>query len=109
MTDIFEKTLYLGLGIVSMTKDRAEEIINDLVERGKVSENESAKAVRDLMSRAEKERNALDTKINEAIEKAVKGMHLATRQDIEEINRKLDELMEKPKTSAKSKRTEKET
>ncbi len=97
MTDIFEKTLYLGLGIISMTKDKAEEIIDELVEKGKMSEDESAKAVKDLMNRAEKERKALDDKINESLEKAIKRMHLATRKDIEEINKKLDMLAKKEK------------
>ena len=35
MTDLLEKTLYIGLGLFSMTKERAEEIINELVETGK--------------------------------------------------------------------------
>ena len=97
MTDIFEKTLYLGLGIISMTKDKAEEIIGELVEKGKMSEDQSAKAVKDLMNRAEKERKALDNRLNESIEKAIKRMHLATRNDIEEINKKLDALAKKEK------------
>lgn len=93
MADIFEKTLYLGLGIVSMTKDKAEEIIKDLVEKGKMSEDESAKAVRDLMDRAEKEKSAFEAKVNEAIENAVKRLHLATQDDIEKLDKKLDKLM----------------
>ncbi|MBN2105174.1 hypothetical protein JW835_14135 [bacterium] len=93
MADLFEKTLYLGLGIFSMTKDRAEEIINDLVEKGKVSKDESAKAVRDLMDRAEKEKSHFDKKLNQIIEDTVKNLHLATRKDIDEINKKLDKLL----------------
>ena len=93
MADIFEKTLYLGLGIVSMTKDKAEEIIKDLVEVGRLSQDESAKAVRDLMDRAEKEKSAFDAKINEAIENAVKRLHLATQDDIDKLNKKLDKLL----------------
>lgn len=93
MADLFEKTLYLGLGIFSMTKERAEEIIDDLVEKGKVSKDESAKAVRDLMDRAEKEKSHFDKKLNQTVEDTVKHLHLATQKDIDEINKKLDKLL----------------
>lgn len=93
MADLLEKTLYLGLGIFSMTKERAEEIIDDLVEKGKVSKDDSAKAVRSLLDRAEKEKDVFEKKVDESIENSVKKLHLATRQDIDEINKKLDKIL----------------
>jgi polyhydroxyalkanoate synthesis regulator phasin len=93
MSNILEKGIYLGLGILSMTKERAEEIIDDLVEKGKVSKDESAKAVRDLMDRVEKEKDTLEKKINHMVEETVKHMHLATQHDIEELNKKLDKVL----------------
>ena len=93
MTNFIEKGIYLGLGILSMTKDRAEEIIDDLVEKGKMSKDESAKAVRDLMDRAEKEKETLEKKISNTVDESVKRMHLATQKDIEELNKKLDKII----------------
>lgn len=101
MADLFEKTLYLGLGIFSMTKERAEAIINDLVEKGKVSKDESAKAVRDLMDRADKEKGEFEKKLNQVIEETVTRLHLATRKDIDEINRKLDQILKQLKALEK--------
>lgn len=93
MTNILEKSVYLGLGILSMTRERAEEIIDDLVERGKVSKDESAKAVRDLMDRVENEKRSLEKKINSMVEDTIKRMHLATRHDIDALNKKLDKII----------------
>lgn len=93
MTDLLEKTMYMGLGLFSLTKERAEEMIDDLVEKGKVSKDESAQAVRDLMDKAEKEKTAMEKKIDTAIETSIQRLHLATREDIDAINKKLDKLM----------------
>ena len=93
MTNILEKSVYLGLGILSMTRERAEEIIDDLVERGKVSKDESAKAVRDLMDRVENEKRSLEKKINSMVKDTIKRMHLATRHDIDALNKKLDKII----------------
>ena len=93
MTSILEKGVYLGLGILSMTRERAEEIIDDLVEKGKVSKDESAKAVRDLMDRVENEKRSLEKKISNMVEDTVKRMHLATQHDIDALNKKLDKIL----------------
>ena len=93
MTDLLEKTLYIGLGLFSMTKERAEEIINELVEKGKVSKDESAKAVRELMDRAEKEKHAFDKKLDAALENSIKRLHLATHDDVHSIEKKVDKLL----------------
>jgi polyhydroxyalkanoate synthesis regulator phasin len=107
MTDIFEKTFYMGLGIISMTKDRAESLINELVESGKVSKEESSKAVRDLLDRAEKEKKAFDRRIYDTMEESVKRLHLARQSDIEEINKKLDALLKSQTSDKKTKSTKK--
>lgn len=93
MADIFEKTLYLGLGLFSMTKERAEAIIDELVEKGKVSKDDSAKAVRSLLDRAEKEKDQFEQKVQESIDTSLKKLHLATVDDIDQINKKLDKII----------------
>lgn len=94
MTDLLTKTFYLGLGLYSMTKERAEEVIDELVESGRMRREESSKAVDDLMARAEKEKAAFDQKVHDAMEEAVKNLHLARQSDIEELSRKLDQLLD---------------
>lgn len=97
MTDIFEKGFYLGLGLLSLSKEKAEEIINDLVEKGKISSEQSSKAIKDLLAKAEEEKKVLTEKIDSALESAMKKMNLATRHDLEELNKKLDKIIKQQK------------
>lgn len=98
--NIFEKSIYLGLGVLNLTREKAQEIIDDLVERGKVSKDESSKAVRDLMNRAEKEKAEWEKSFNQSVEKTVKNLHLATKDDIEAINKRLDKMAQSQKSSS---------
>ena len=97
MTDMFEKGFYFGLGAFSVTKEKAEKLISDLVKKGKLSHEEAGKVVKDLLSRAEEEKKVLSEKIDISLEKTIKKFNLATRKDIEDINKRLDEISKKLK------------
>jgi len=102
MADLLTKTFYLGLGLYSMTKDRAEEGIDELIESGRMRREEGSQAVGGLLERAEREKAAFDRKVHDAMEEAIKNLHLARQSDIEEISRKLDRLLEAQGESAAS-------
>jgi len=97
MTDLFEKGLYMGLGILTVTKEKAEKLIADLVEKGKLTQDESAKAIKDLLAKAEEEKNAFAQKVDGAIEAAIRKLNLVTQKDMQEINKKLDKILKNQK------------
>ena len=97
MADLLERGLYLGLGVFTLTKERAEQVIEDLVERGKVSKDDSAKAVRDLLERADEEKGHWSEQIDESLKRAVKELHLASKED---IDKKLDKILQELKKTS---------
>lgn len=92
MSDILEKTFYMGLGALTITKEVAEKWIDELIEKGKVSREKGSQMVKDLVTKAEKEKKILDDKIHRSIESTIKKLNLPTRQELEEINKKIDHL-----------------
>ena len=63
-----KKMLLAGIGILSLTREKAEKITEDLIKRGEVNESESKEFVMELLDKAEKEKNRLIEKINPDIE-----------------------------------------
>ena len=53
MENLIKKVLYTGVGIVAATTERLQHSIDDLVERGKLSEEEGKKVVDDVVKNAE--------------------------------------------------------
>jgi polyhydroxyalkanoate synthesis regulator phasin len=97
MTSLFEKGYLLGLGIFTVTKERAEKIVEDLIDKGKVTKEEGSKLLKDLLSKAEEEKKALEARIDAGLEKALRRMNLPTRNDLEAVNRKLDQILKELK------------
>ncbi len=92
MVEGFVKLLYAGLGAISMTRQRAEEIFEDLVARGEAEKEHRSKFVQDLVDTAEKTRGDVKEFVAEQVQKAVAGMNLPTREDLARLEKKLDEL-----------------
>jgi len=97
MSDIFKKTFLAGLGAMSLTREKAQEITNDLIKRGELAKTDEAKFVRDLLDLAEKNKSGLEDKIEKAIEKVMAKLDIPTRKEIEELKAEIAKLSKKSK------------
>jgi len=98
MSDLIKNMLLAGLGIISITKEKAEKIAKDLIKSGELSETEEAKFIKDLMTKSEKIGSDIDKKIEEIVEKTLEKLNIPTRKDLDDIKQKLDRLI-KQKTN----------
>ncbi len=100
---ILRNTYLASVGIYSLTRKKAEEVIDSLIKAGELSKSERKEAILELLDRAEKTtRKMKDKIIQEAgdvqknlqadIGKVVENMKLATQKDIDALNKKIDEL-----------------
>lgn len=92
MTGIFKKFILIGLGAVSITKEKAEKLAAEIVKKGKMSEKEGEKVAKDLMEIAEKGRQAVEAKINKAIDNILRKRGVPTKREFEELKKKVDAL-----------------
>jgi len=81
-----------GLGLVSLTKERANEIAQELIKKGELSQNESKEFVIDIMDKAEKEKDRLIEKIKPEIDKKLEKMNFASKKCVDNLEKKIDEL-----------------
>ena len=88
--DPIKKAMYLGLGAISLTKEKADGIIDDLVKRGEVKEKDREKILQKLLKEGESQKNELEAKIASSVEKAMNGMGLPTQKDFKNILKRLD-------------------
>jgi len=97
MSDIFKKTFLAGLGAMSLTREKAQEITNDLIKRGELAKTDEAKFVRDLLDLAEKNKSGLEDKIEKAIERVMAKLDIPTRKEVEELKAEIARLSKKSK------------
>jgi polyhydroxyalkanoate synthesis regulator phasin len=84
--------LLAGIGTLSLTKEKAEKIADDLIKRGELSKSESKEFVLDILDRAEIEKDKLIEKIRPDIEKELEKMNFASKDSVNNLEKKIDEL-----------------
>jgi len=97
MHDLFEKGLFMGLGLLALTREQATKVVDELIEKGKVAREEKPKILEDLLEKAENEKKALEARVDAGLEKALQKLNIPTRKDLEEVNKKLDQILKELK------------
>ena len=92
MIDLIKKTMFAGIGLAALTKEKVEEIAKEFVEKGKVSEQEGKKIVDDLVARSEESREAVRKLIDERIQVAFQKMDIARSSEINALKSQIDDL-----------------
>ena len=101
MIDLVKKAMFTGLGVMSLTKEKVEEIADEFVAKGKLSEQEGKKLVKDILERSEESKGELKKQIELAVQSTLAKMDIATKSDMEGIKNELAELKESLKKSEK--------
>lgn len=87
--------MYAGLGLVALTKEKAEEMVQDLVKKGEMSNEEGKKALENALNRVQEESAKMKVKIQEQVETTLSTMNVAKASDVVGILVRLEELEKK--------------
>lgn len=82
---MIKEMFYTGLGGALLLKERVDEEIEKLQERGKLSKEDAEKFLEKLKTRGEEEEERLKSHIKEALKEVIDEMGLATKADIEAL------------------------
>jgi len=78
---------YIGLGGALLAKEKVEKELNELVEKGKLNKEEAQKLIDKAKAKGEDEEKEFKSKLKEAISEVLEEMDLATKADIEALNK----------------------
>lgn len=92
MEDFFRKAMQFGVGLWDFTKEKVESIVDELVRRGEVSQQDKSGVIAQIMEKAQAEQEAMKEKINQAVAQTVAGMGLARAQDLEALEKRVAAL-----------------
>jgi polyhydroxyalkanoate synthesis regulator phasin len=87
-----ERSVLLGLGVLTITRDRVKEFVGKLVESGEVKAEEAPGVINRLVAQGEAEREELRRVVREEMDRIRASLPVVSRKDIEELGRKIDEL-----------------
>lgn len=94
MKSLIKKSLLIGMGALSLTREKAEKIVRELEEKGDVTSDEAKQFVSELSERGEQERSALKKVVAAELERLKNMTGIITKKDLavfEERLRKLEQ------------------
>jgi len=94
MIDLVKKAMFTGIGVMSLTKEKVEEIAGEFVEKGKLSEQEGKTLVKDILERSEESKGEMKKQVEQMVKSTLAKMDIATKSDIEALKNDLSELKE---------------
>ena len=81
MRTLFERSFLVGIGLLSMTHEKAKKIVNELTRRGEVQKDEAKDWVEQLVQRGDEERQSLRKLIQYEVNSVLDKLGLAARID----------------------------
>ncbi len=95
MKDLLKKTMLTGIGLAAVSKDKIEELIGEMVQKGNLTEQEGKKFVEEMAGYAEKARGEMEKQIDKYVEKAINRMDLVRKSDLEEMRISILEIQKR--------------
>ncbi|MBI3609188.1 MAG: hypothetical protein HY204_00600 [Nitrospirae bacterium] len=95
MVKLMKKVVLAGLG----AEAKARETWEDLVRRGEENQKDYAKKVKDRVALLEKDLKELEKKERDLIERVMAKLPIATKADLDRLEKKIQELSAKLKSA----------
>lgn len=89
---LIEKSMLLGLGVLTLTRDKVVQAVNSLVEEGQVQAEEAPGIIDKLVARGEEEREELRKLMRDELAKLRAHSPVASQKDIKVLGQKIDDL-----------------
>ena len=95
MKDIIEKSINLGLGIAATTKEKVENLVDDLIAKGQLQKQEKSAAVKEILNKLEKSETEFKEKTRAVVNDTLNNIGFATKKDIENLKETISGLQKK--------------
>lgn len=92
MSNIINKAFLAGLGAVSLGRDKVEGLIDELVKRGELSQEEKQGMLSELLESVEKRQAELEEFIHKEIQQILKSLDIPTREEMNRLKEEIDSL-----------------
>jgi polyhydroxyalkanoate synthesis regulator phasin len=92
MIELIEKTLLTGIGALSLTQKKAEELVQEFREQLNLSEEKGRELLNKLQEAAEENQKKLEKLAQEEVLKTCQKLGLVTLEEFEKLRKKVQSL-----------------
>ena len=92
MKEMLKNIFYIGAGAAFLTKEKLEELKTDLIEKGKMTQDEGRQFVDDMVKKSEDVKTQLEKQVQDTVAEQLKKMNVANSDDVAELRTQIEDL-----------------
>ena len=92
--EIIDRILLASIGAMFLTRERAEEIFDDYLQKWEVEKSVRGSMVEDLIKRSQEAHKELEKILADHVKEIAKKLNLAKNEDLVRLERKIDKILE---------------
>ncbi len=100
---LFKKMFYTGVGLTVSTKENIEKKVQELVDKNKITADEGKKIVDEFITDFDKKKEDLEKDLKEFVKKTAEKLKFVKKTDLDDMNKRLDEIESKIQDLGKDK------
>lgn len=90
--DFLKKISYLAIGIFSPDSNHFSEMVDEWVEKGKMTEEEGRKFVEEMVDKVKNIKSEIEQSVLEQSQSFYENIHIATTEQIEALEKRITTL-----------------
>lgn len=92
LRELLERMLLAAVGAVALTRDRAEELADELADRGSMSRDEARETIDDVTGRWKRDASRLGDRAGSSLGGVFRDVGIVPRRDYEDLELRLAQL-----------------
>jgi polyhydroxyalkanoate synthesis repressor PhaR len=92
MADVLKKAMLAGIGAVVLTKEKVEELVDELIKKGELSKEDRAKFIHELAEKAELRSREVKKWVDETVKVTMSKVKMAKAEEMEALRKEMDGL-----------------
>lgn len=96
-SDLANKLFLAGLGLVSLTQEKARKLLKELTGREKISKADASAFVGELLSRGKETQKKLGELVKREVARILAKVDFASKKDVAELKERIEKLEAKIK------------
>ncbi|MGW8143878.1 MAG: phasin family protein [Anaerolineales bacterium] len=93
--DSLRRVLLASVGVVALTIEEVGDLVDKLVERGEIAEQEGKKLIVEIKEKRKKKTDEAEDMASTRVREALGRMDIPTKSDIDELSKKITTLSKK--------------
>jgi poly(hydroxyalkanoate) granule-associated protein len=95
LTEMLRRVMLATIGAVAIAQEELEALVNRLVERGEIAEQDGKKLITEMKEKRKSKTSKVEDEVSKNLEGVLKRMNIPSKADVDALSQKISTLSKK--------------